>query len=67
MSEIADDRLSGAPEIAAFLGQTERQVRYLLDKRIIPHTRHGRLYVASRRRLREWWEETTRGSPPEAA
>jgi hypothetical protein len=33
---LADDMLYGAPAIARFLGQSERRVRYLAEKKLLP-------------------------------
>jgi hypothetical protein len=49
---LADDLLSGAKEIADFLGFPERKTRHQLDHDQIPHRRMGRLIVGSKRVLR---------------
>lgn len=33
---LADDLLKGAAEIATFIGETERRVRYLAEHKLIP-------------------------------
>ena len=57
---IADDRLEGAEAIAQFRGEPVRRTRYLLGRGVIPHGREGDRFVASKRVLREHWEQLTR-------
>lgn len=57
----ADDRIEGAKAIAAFYGITERQVRWRIDRCLIPHAREGERVVASKRALREHWRKSTSG------
>lgn len=59
---IADDRLEGAEQIAAFLGVPTRRARWLIQSGALPcgHEGRGRL-VASKRRLAAWWESLTSG------
>jgi hypothetical protein len=49
---IAGDLLRGAREISKFLGITERQTFYYVQKKAIPVTRLGSLIVASKSVLR---------------
>lgn len=58
---LANDRLRGVPAIAAFLGETERRTRYLIERKLIPHGKEGAAIVASKRRLRERHERLTAG------
>ena len=60
---VADDRLTGDDEIAAFLGTPRRRTRHLIDKKIIPVGREGDRVVASKRRLREYWRDLTGAEP----
>jgi hypothetical protein len=60
------DRIEGAKAIAAFLGVTERQARWRIDRGLIPHAREGERIVASKRALIEHWRKAT-GSTVEAA
>src|SRR5262245_5697255 len=57
----AQDRIEGARAIAAFMGLTERQVRWRIYRRLLPHAREGERIVASRRALRAHWLKTTGG------
>jgi hypothetical protein len=57
----AEDRIDGARAIAAYLGLTERQVRWRIDRGLLPHAREGERIVASRRALREHWRRSTSG------
>ena len=57
----AEDRIEGAKAIAAFYGITERQVRWRIDRGLIPHAREGERVVASKRALREHWRKSTSG------
>lgn len=58
----AEDRLEGADAIAAFYGITPRQVRWRIDRGLIPHAREGERIVASKRALREHWRKATSGA-----
>ena len=58
----AEDRIEGAKAIAVFLGVTERQARWRIDRRLIPHAREGERIVASKRALREHWRKATSGA-----
>jgi hypothetical protein len=62
VTSIAADRTEGARAIAAFLGVTERQARWRIDRGLIPHAREGERIVASRRALRDHWRRATSGS-----
>jgi hypothetical protein len=57
----AQDRIEGARAIAAFMGLTERQVRWRIDRGLLPHAREGERIVASRRALRQHWRRATSG------
>ena len=57
--DIAADRLSGAKQIAAFLGITPRRAVYLLETRQIPAGKEGRTWIASRQALREHYRRLT--------
>jgi hypothetical protein len=50
---LADDLLFGAEAIAEELGIPLRRAFYLLEKAHIPGTKCGRIWTASRRRLRQ--------------
>lgn len=41
---IADDMLTGAAEIGAYIGVTERRAQYLLEGGVLPAFREGRIY-----------------------
>lgn len=60
-SPIADDRLRGVGEIAEEIGETERRTYYLLETKRIPAAKQGRLWIASRARLREHYQRITSG------
>ena len=53
------DRLEGAKAIAAFMGITERQARWRIDRGLLPHAREGERIVASKRALLEFWRKGT--------
>jgi hypothetical protein len=57
----AEDRIEGARAIAAFMGLTERQVRWGIDRGLLPHAREGERIVDSRRALLEHWRRATGG------
>jgi hypothetical protein len=67
LETIADDRLVGAKAISDFRGEPVRRTRYLLQKGLIPHGYEGTLLVASKKRLREHWLETTGGGARQSA
>ncbi len=58
---ISNDKLEGVGEIAAFLDVKPRRAQYLLESRQIPAGKLGRLWVASKARLREHYENLTSG------
>jgi hypothetical protein len=58
-SSVADDKLSGVPEIAAEIGENQRRTYYLLEKGLIPAGKLGATWVASRRALREHFARLT--------
>jgi hypothetical protein len=58
----ATDRIEGAAAIGAFLGLTERQVRWRIEKGLIPVAKDGERIYASRRRLRAKYIEETSGN-----
>jgi hypothetical protein len=60
--DIAADRLSGAKQIATFLGMTPRRAVYLLETGQIPAGKEGRIWVASRQVLRDHYRQLT-GAP----
>ena len=49
--ELKDDRLKGAKAIAEFLGEDERRVFYLLEKKQIPGFKYGGLWNARKSTL----------------
>jgi hypothetical protein len=51
--DVAGDVLWGVGAIADFIGRTKRQTYYLIDRGIVPVTKHGaKTITASRERLR---------------
>jgi len=56
-----NDLLRGIKAIAAFTGEDERRTHYLLEKRYIPAGQIGRLWVASKRTLRQHYERVVSG------
>ncbi len=59
--KIADDRLRGVKAIADEMGETERQVRYGIDRGRIPAVKEGGVWCASRELLREQYRARMRG------
>ena len=55
----ADDLLRGAKEIGEFIGETDRQVYYLIEHYYLPVGKVGGSLMASKRRLREFYAEVT--------
>jgi hypothetical protein len=58
---FAGDCLKGVRAIADELGETPRRTYYLLENKAIPAGKLGRMWVASRRRLREHYDRLTAG------
>jgi hypothetical protein len=56
---LGDDILRGVKAIAAFTGDNERRVHYLLDQRHIPAGQIGRIWIGSKRVLREHYARVT--------
>jgi hypothetical protein len=51
--DLADDRLRGIEKIAAFLGEPERRVAYMIERNLIPHSREGRSVITFKTWLRK--------------
>ena len=51
MTELSDDMLNGADNIAAFLGQPVRRVYYLLERKQLPAFKLGTSWHARRSTL----------------
>ena len=59
--DVANDRIRGVRAIAEFCGDTIRHTQYLLETNRLPAGKEGRLWVASKQRLREHhWQTTAR-------
>jgi hypothetical protein len=58
---IGDDLLRGRRAIAAFTGETDRRVDYLLRQGQIPAGQIGRMWVASKKTLREHYARVVTG------
>jgi hypothetical protein len=58
---LAEDRLVGVEAIAQFIDPNLSlwKAQRLLEEKIYPSWKEGRVYVASRRALREHWERMT--------
>ena len=56
-----EDLLRGSREIARFIGEPERRALYLLEVGALPAGRLGRRWVASRRRLAEFYDSVVIG------
>lgn len=65
--ELASDLLRGARAISEFTGDPLRRVTYLLETGRLPAGKHGAIWVASKRRLREYYDRLTAGPGEEAA
>ncbi len=50
---IAHDKLRGVKAIARFIDEDERPTYYQLEKGYLPATKIGRLWIASKSRLRQ--------------
>ena len=71
MPHIPDsDFMHGAEQIGAFLGVPTRRAHYLLEQRLIPAAKHGRIWTARKSRIlahQEAAENATLASGAEAA
>ncbi len=52
-TELADDLLPGADEIAKFIGINRRRVYWFIEKGTLPHRKCGELIVGSRSAIRQ--------------
>ena len=61
VQSFADDRLVGVAAIAGFIdpNMSHWKAQKLLEDRIYPSWREGRIYVASKAALRERWRQMT--------
>ena len=59
ISDIASDKLSGVCEISAYIAESHRRTQYLLETGQIPAGKQGRLWIASKARLRAHYDELT--------
>ena len=69
IERIADDRLVGVEAIAQFIDPALSlwKAQRLLEEGYYPHSKEGRVYVASKRALLERWRKVTGGEgAPEA-
>jgi hypothetical protein len=55
--------LRGVPAIARAIGETERRVYSLLESRILPGQKEGRIWTTTRTRLRNFYNGE-KGAPP---
>jgi hypothetical protein len=64
---LADDRLTGVEAIGQFIDpeMSQWKTQRLLEEGYYPHWKEGRVYVASKKALREHWGKMTRGFYPE--
>jgi hypothetical protein len=58
---LGSDILKGAPAIGRFINEPVPRVYYLAERQILPIGRLGSLLIASKRRLREHYEQLTGG------
>jgi len=56
---LADDNLRGCEAIAEFVGLNPRQAFLALQKGRIPAFKQGRLWIASKQRIRRFYAEST--------
>jgi hypothetical protein len=59
---LAEDVIRGIKSIAQDIGESERRTLYLCERGYIPVGKEGRIWVASRRVLREHYARITAGS-----
>jgi hypothetical protein len=62
---LGADKLRGVPEIADFLGENRKVVYDWLENGYLPAGKLGNVWLASKRRLRERYEEITNPPPRE--
>jgi hypothetical protein len=61
-SDLSEDLLDGADEIAVFTGWPVRRVFYLLEKKLIPGFKVGNRWTARKSRLRQHIQDLEGGS-----
>lgn len=59
--DLASDRLRGIARIAAFMGEPERRVSYLIERKLIPHTKEGRSVLSRKSWLRKHYARPSNG------
>jgi hypothetical protein len=64
--DLATDRLRGIKPIAAFLGETEPRVSYMVERGLIPHTKEGRSVVSRKSWLRAHYARPSSGAAASA-
>jgi hypothetical protein len=62
--DLASDRLRGITRIAAFLGEPDRRVSYMVERDLIPYTREGRSIVSFKSWLRGHYVRPPGGKAP---
>lgn len=64
-NSLGSDLLRGLTAISRFIGEDEPRTSRLIRERMISAGRLGRVYVASRRLLRQHYAELTAGHAPQ--
>jgi hypothetical protein len=59
--DLATDLLRGVDPIAEFLGETPRRVSYLIERKLIPHTKEGRSVLSRKSWLRKHYARPSNG------
>ena len=66
--ELKEDRLTGAKEIAEFIGEDERRTFYLLERKCLPAFKEGGRWTTRKTTLIKHYEKKEAGAlEPEAA
>ena len=60
-SDLGNDLLWGVAAIAKHLNREERRVSYQLDRGMLPAGKQGRLWVASKKKLAQYFSNVTSG------
>jgi hypothetical protein len=63
IEDLANDRLRGIEQIAAFLGETPRRVSYMVERDLIPYRKEGHSILSHKSWLRKHFAHPTQSNP----
>jgi hypothetical protein len=54
--DLASDRLRGVERIAEYMGEDERRVSYMIERKLIPYAKEGRSIISHKSWLRDHYK-----------